>query len=412
MSPKWIALALLPTALACETGAPTEVNPDYTFCLSHREETQCAFLREWCAEHPDDPIRCLDASMPDAGVCCTDATVPADAKADACRDCSTGCSNNNECASNEHGQYCSPARACVQCLENAQCSSTDPVCSGNKCVGCTAKSDCSARSTTPACDVASGDCVECTAADATKCTAVNKVCKSGSNTCTECNTSADCTDPTKPTCEANVCRACAADNECTGKMNAGVALDACWNGQCVDCRVDAMDTKKDYGCAGNAACNPVTRTCSDRMKNSANTCSPCLSDAECTTDHRCVEMSYQGTTLQPTGQAGGYCLALISAPGDCPAPYGASPIVRSSRSGATMDSYCGVNETKATCEGIRAFGTRCPDGMVASCNAIGARCENVNGSMRCTYSCASGNSAECPETLSCASGSNSYCGQN
>lgn len=399
---------------ACERGQETLVNPLYTLCKMSPGDERCApILTEWCAEHPEDPEWCSDASTPDSGM---DGTVPADATADTgdaeCRDCSvSGCSSNNECSANAANKFCSPAKQCVQCLENAQCGATDPVCNGNKCTGCTSKADCTARADAPACESTSGDCVECTTTDPAKCTAANKVCKTGANSCVECNTSADCKDPTKPTCEANVCRACANDNDCSGKMSGGVALDACLSGQCVDCRVDATDTKKDYGCAGTLACNPTTRACSDRMKNSASTCSACLSDAECIADHRCVEMTYLGTALQPGGQSGGYCLPLISAPGDCPIPYRATPVVRGSRSGAASDSFCGVNENKTTCEAIRAFGKGCSSGGVSACGATGARCENVNGSSLCTYSCGSGASDECPENRGCPAGSNSYCGQ-
>lgn len=333
---------------------------------------------------PDPDWLAGNSPKPDAGK--GDSGAEHDA---ACTDCDGGdhastCNRPADCSGAL--PHCGPASTCVACLQSDHCSAMNPVCSGNACVACTGS-------------------------DEGACSAQGKVCETGGTRCVECNANSEC-NAEASRCENHQCKPCQVDTDCMGVMDGTTALDACFNGVCVDCRVDSSNTKVDVGCTGNVACDPGMHTCTGKAKRSVGICGACLADAECADHHRCVEMSFEGDSIQPGGKSGGYCLLLISAPGDCPRPYRASPINRASRSGADVDSYCGVNEAKAACEAIRRFGADCPSGMASECDALGARCEDINGGMTCTYSCESANSVECPGGQSCPSGADPYCSQN
>jgi len=133
------------------------------------------------------------------------------------------CGNDNDCLSAE-ARFCVQG-LCVACKTAAECGGGSPVCSAaHACVSCAAAlAGC--PSTTPACDVASGQCFECLA---------NSDCagKSGKSFCTnrkcgECATSTDCTATSKPICDtsASSCVACTTDSQCQAKgSGAGVCL--------------------------------------------------------------------------------------------------------------------------------------------------------------------------------------------
>jgi hypothetical protein len=109
---------------------------------------------------------------------------------------------------------------CVQCAGSSDCAGDaglgvcDPT--TNKCVECNGNADCTA-------DPAKGFCVNnactgCQTAPAGSCTGTKPVCATSGTSagqCVECSVFGDCKVATKPVCDANQCRACAKDSDCT-----------------------------------------------------------------------------------------------------------------------------------------------------------------------------------------------------
>jgi hypothetical protein len=168
----------------------------------------------------------------------------------------------------------------------------------------------------------------------------------------------------------------------------------------------------ESACAGKS-CNPATKGCTSTTTGSVGTCKPCVADSECLggnkadPDVRCVPMEFNGTP-----RAGGFCLRRVAK--TCAKPF-QIPISGTSLSGATSESYCGIDQENVRCEAVLDLvaGADClTDGEDTSCgcarddegNCIDAgagglcRIVGVNAS-RCTYGC--GTVAECPGSLKC-----------
>ena len=97
---------------------------------------------------------------------------------------------------------------------------------------------------------------------------------------------------------------------------------------------------------------------------------------------------------------------MRAAPG-CARPF-STGIVAMSLSGASMATYCGVNQATISCEAVLALttGRTCSGGSPSSCMADGALCETVDVvADLCTYPCTL--TPQCPEPLNCIDG---YCG--
>jgi hypothetical protein len=307
---------------------------------------------------------------------CTGATPACDVASGNC----VACNTDNECPSAMRAKCDVTSHACVPCDAKAQCTH---VMGG---VGvCTA-----------------GNCVQCSATDLTACTGTSRpYCATNGNVCVACNVNQDCTDPTRPTCENNICRACRNEADCSGKTSGGTALDACYSGQCVDCRISTTDTKQDLGCTGSFACNPATRTCTTRAKGAAIVCGSCVADSECAANYRCVMLQFGGA------DRGGYCLKRQAS--GCEARFRVPLNGRRSLSGAAVDNYCGISEANTTCEAVSKFGTACPTQDDEECASAGAVCRNI-GSWVCSYPC--GTSLECqdnPPIMCPASGTDKFC---
>lgn len=301
------------------------------------------------------------------------------------------------------GGKCLPGTAqCVECLADNDCSNpTRAKCdqTSHSCVPCDAKAQCGTRF--PGRSVcAAGACVQCSAADPAACTGTaTPVCASTGNMCVGCNVNADCKDANRAACEANVCRACRTDQECAGKTSGGVTLDACYNGQCVDCRISTTDTRMDVGCTGNNACNPATRTCTNRPKNAVTVCGSCLADSECQTNYRCIALQYDGAAR------GSYCLKRETA--TCEGRFRVVLPGRRSVSGAAAETYCGISEQLTTCEAVARFGAECPTRRDAECGSEGAVCRDFAG-WACSYPCDS--TVQCQQGNMCPdTGADKYC---
>lgn len=300
--------------------------------------------------------------------------------------------------------YCGPNGACVVCLQSSQCPTSDPVCSGNACIGCTGPGDCAARAGTLACDTSSGDCVECTDADQSACVSQDKVCKAGGKTCVECNTNTDCPEAAPHCNESHACEPCSDNGHCSGWKDGQRVLGLCVAGTCEECTV------ANEGPCGADSCNPKTLRCTDTARNSRTVCQPCEADSECKEKHRCVETFFDGASQ------GGHCLRIDepAVANECVRPY-TGAITRGSLSyPSKTEIHCGFSEERTSCEAILGLvgGNECPSGEDSSCPGRGALCRKVGtADNQCTYACEV--SGECPSSRPCGSFDNQnigYCG--
>jgi hypothetical protein len=279
---------------------------------------------------------------------------------------------------------------------------------------------------TPACDAASQTCVQCV--DATQCAAPTPACATDSNTCVACNDDpdcpsatplcdkpnhacvaclqqSDCTDATASKCDADACKPCTIDAECSSIAGKGV----CNAGACVQCTAT-----NESACDGNA-CNPASEQCTATPVGTIDLCGPCLADSECIggdqadPDVRCVPMKFMGVA-----RPGGFCLRRFSK--TCSRPYFLMPTDLVSLSGATAESYCGIDEDSTRCEAVLDFvnSRACSDGNDTSCGCArntagacteagqGGLCETVLGVPdTCTIPC--GATAQCVNGYTCPS---------
>jgi hypothetical protein len=107
----------------------------------------------------------------------------------------------------------------------------------------------------------------------------------------------------------------------------------------------------------------------------------------------------------------------IFEPGGCRKPYAITITGRMSLSDSTLRSYCGINETLATCPAVRALDSEveCPGGEDTECPEAGL-CRNVGGLPdQCTYRCS--DSTQCDDApnpgSTCGnsgSGGDDFCG--
>lgn len=296
------------------------------------------------------------------------------------------CTKSAACTGREEGERCDNRATsanqgrCVACLTHDDCDDiTKPQCnSKGQCVGCTSDDACHDRTGTPRCDTTGaatgGGCVQCL---------MN----------TDCGVES-------PECKSDrTCGACTTNEACTGRPGAQICDGsgvAPYDGTCVQCTVD-----EEWDC-GDDVCTPSTRTCAvGHEKLSQDTCETCVADSECMADRRCIPMKFDGAD-----RANAYCLKQYST--GCERPYTSEPIDRASVSGAAAEDYCGIDESKSSCEAVLALisGATCPSSADVECGADGAVCRNVNGGAnRCTYLCSI--AANCPNTAACNSG---YCG--
>jgi hypothetical protein len=244
----------------------------------------------------------------------------------------------------------------------------------------------------PRCDKATDTCVECRKDG--DCGSSKPLCNA-SHECVECLAHADCADPAAARCSsAQKCVSCTASAQCA-HLSGTTVCDAS-DGDCVECTV-----ADESSCAGKS-CDPATLTCTTTSLASVGVCEACIADSECEADHRCIPMFYMGAA-----HGGGYCMKIGST--GCARPYLVTPVVRASLSGVAAQAYCVIDESRTTCEAVRALDASagCTTPTVATdCAAQGARCETVNlGTNKCTYDC--GSSLGCVDGADCSSG---YCG--
>jgi hypothetical protein len=281
---------------------------------------------------------------------------------------------------------------------NPICSGTKPVCNAptKTCVECSGDSNCSASK--PACNTTNNTCVQCVK-DA-NCPGSTPFCDTTQNICIQCRTSADCTSASASLCSSGSCGPCAHDADCSNITDKSVCKTTSTGdagvdtGTCVQCSV-ANETH----CNGNS-CDPATNACTTTSIASLDPCNTCKADSECkggnlaTPTTRCVPMTFGSAGLAH----GNYCLqrfAAVSSTG-CKQPYILMPGTLGSTSGASAESYCGINESITTCEALLDLASGTITCSVDSdCGkGKGGLCKTVGGTpSRCTIPCGSG--AEC-----------------
>jgi hypothetical protein len=287
---------------------------------------------------------------------------------------------------------------CVECSEARHCTAQAPVCSGNRCVGCTTTTDCSSYTATPACRASDGKCVECTADSFAACKGSTPVCDATSQKCVACNVNADCKEATKPICENHLCRACSSKSDCAPQGK----VCRVETGACVACIPD-KDAPMQENCSNGKACDPTAFTCTGADRQTISVCSSCISDSECVAGSRCVSTQFKGSPH------GNYCL-IQQATGICPNRYKAKRSAVSTL-GASAD-YCFPNDSFTTCEGVREFGTACPSNP-AECGANDLADDGLCQGGLCTYGCDSDRDCSSSAAGSCFNDvSGSYCKTN
>ncbi len=194
----------------------------------------------------------------------------------------------------------------LACTEHAGCPVSAPKCAKRVCSACQLQADCSARTATPACDVASGACVAC-------------------------NADGDCASEANAKCDVqqHACVACDDDAQCAHVAGKNV----CLAGACVECT-----REKATACSVGGAtyvCDPTSHACDAgrkaRSKRLCNACvdaldtnckarADCVSDDECQIGQACVDV--------PAGGGMKVCLQ-VQATTVCPRPFGGLTAVSS-----------------------------------------------------------------------------------
>ncbi|MBW2507489.1 MAG: hypothetical protein JRE81_02565 [Deltaproteobacteria bacterium] len=265
------------------------------------------------------------------------------------------------------------------------------------------------------------ECVQCTLDEQEYCSARDQVCDTEAHECVDCLDNAQCTAPTASRCDSdtNECAPCETNADCDGVDGLGATGNACDADEvCVACTPDS----EAQTCPDGKSCNPRTNTCTETTIGSRDVCEACVADSECGDDgepsdaYKCVPMYYPDTQTRFPDEETGFCLKTF-APGGCEQPFAIQISGRPSLSDLLLGSYCGINESLATCPAVRALveNATCPSGEDAECPTSGV-CRDVGGLPdRCTYFCS--DVVECKDAPvpgstcgSSGSGGDDYCG--
>jgi hypothetical protein len=306
----------------------------------------------------DVPLSTPDALTPVGGTCTSGTTCTLGICADGyCCDkpCTGSCQACNLPAS--LGTCTTLAQTSQPRANHAACVATDATC-GGRCNG--TSGDCFYPPTTTACGTASctsgvyqaaGTCNggACGLPNAKTC---SNLCVTTAG-CVDCTTSSQCTDPTKPICQANLCVSCSAGSSgaCGAKDGTKTTCDSgtgkcvactssnqcttapnpiCGNGQnCVACGDSSAPTN---GCfaknGGLAACNPTSGSCVECTANSycttsgkpvcntsTNQCVQCTDNSQCSgatpicSSNTCVACTTDAQCVAKLGSNPGVCMS-------------------------------------------------------------------------------------------------------
>ena len=152
---------------------------------------------------------------------------------------------------------------CPECIIDAHCPSSKPLCAKEKCGQCVTNAECQSKPTTPICSA--GVCIARPAPPPPP----------------ECTSSTDCKDAAKPVCTAGKCSPCSASSQCAAKSS---AAPFCYKGTCE-----------------NFECKDTTLDCTDDTKPMcvSGKCSACKSDCECVTRKRDTPYCTEGACTIP-----------------------------------------------------------------------------------------------------------------
>jgi hypothetical protein len=257
-------------------------------------------------------------------------------------------------------------------------------------------------------------CVQCTSDQDDYCTEQVLICNTETSQCVGCLADGDCTTRAAARCDLDLleCVECDDNTQCSDIEGLPSNPNICDAGECVDCTPES----EAESCPAGKSCNAVTHECTNTDVGSLGVCEECVADSECgdkgvpSNEYRCVLMQYQGDPFPDEDT--GFCLKVF-APGGCQQPLAITISNRSSLSDPQLRSYCGINETLATCPAVNALYDEC--GNDEDCPPSGL-CRDVGGlSSRCTYRC--GNEIQCDQApnpgATCGSSESTgeeYCG--
>jgi hypothetical protein len=332
---------------------------------------------------PDAPV--VDA--PQAGA----SAATGDAGAASAGDCD--CSRTPTtpfCRTTAEGNSSFP-NTCVACLSNADCLDPTPRCDQavGQCSTCQANQDCASTAGKPICSGGPGaHCVECMLdADCTVSPA-GSLCNTATNRCVRCIADADCPEATASRCADGQCQPCTndgGDSHCGHVVNGNAVLGVCDEAGAVAVCVQCTGTQS-AACGANI-CNSLTRACSPFPAGTAGTCQPCISDANCAANSRCVLETFGQSTL-------GYACVPLARENACPlTPF--SGLTRVNTIDGAVADVCRLRRT--TCAGF--LGALQPCAVDSDCgepNLDDGRCVDATGtgSLVCSIPCANG--ADCP----------------
>lgn len=335
------------------------------------------------------------------------------------------CSSDAHCSGFPSKPYCDQAtNTCVACTDSTQCTSTSaPVCStGNVCTTCAGDfgqgttSDCP-DSTMPVC--VAGACKQCADGKTSQCTGATPYCKASTNSCVgclsdancpidapfcdpntnacinTCTTNAQCTDPTKPICNAGKCVQCTsgATGLCVGdKPYCSTTGDTAFT--CVGCLSSAncggtkpvcSDGKVCVACNGSffGSASNKCPTSNEPACDPSGACFECVNNANCsgtegvcnTTTHQCVEC----TATFPGACVGNepVCNTTNNTCVACNGDFGSAATFKCPSS----DNPACVAGSCVQCSGTNV--TRCPTNLPV-CDTATSQCVQCNQNADCT----------------------------
>jgi hypothetical protein len=222
------------------------------------------------------------------------------------------------------------------CCSSADCPLTKPVCSANKCIGCTADTDCTGRSLT-ACKVSTGACVQCT--QKSHCGGTASSCDTATNQCVGCTSRSDCPG-TCQTCSSGSCISVKnADDpgKCAGTCDSAGECKAKQGQKCTDVTGGCISgtTCADGTCC-NRACAGTCEACD--LPNALGTCTVLTAGSQ----------PRHGTCANTgTGVANATCAGSCQGKSDGTCTYAANTIACGTAGCATNTS----SQAAGTCNG-------------------------------------------------------------
>lgn len=341
---------------------------------------------------------------------CNGACEPPTPVCDPASDTCVECLAEADCAGNVKGSVCDTAsNKCVECTRKADCTGNakGPICdtAAHACVECLGRADCASKAGKPACDTSTNTCVQCTAATDCVATASTPLCDTAANRCVACLAPADCKDAAASRCDANACKPCSADGDCTHISGKGV----CNGGTCVQCTA-----AKPAACGTRdgtpLVCDSLARTCTTVKAGSTGLCGTCVSDAQCMAGELCVQDTLQTGTKPVVGY---FCHWKKGDTGNgAPATCGtARPYVKTLTNVTSIDGQssdiCVLRVS--SCPARNGFsatqcGTAAPDDSACGVSPPeDAKCTLFDANnYRCTMTCVSDD--DCPPGVGCQTG--------